>query len=389
MSQPSVKSSESLSPTPLNPVLQGVLSHLDIDLEAELSQYRRHSRREASASHRPLADKQAHKPLELIAMGAGASSSPATVLQTTSESNPLGLSPATPGPLIPTGNGSVPPATESVTLPSETLPVSTRDPLLPVAITPDHYLQSSEALLKSLDEEQSTEPERSWTDYLLTPLGIGSMLLFLLSCATLGYVVTNTQDPLIARNQVPAPVTPVTSPGELPKAPNLVAQEFVQIDLDTLSKINPQPSTIPVPRASLQPTLPAQPQTLIPPAVSTQPQAHGLNNLADTLIPKPSPRPPATVIQANPVAPSPPPAPASPPSPTTPVASEDGFYYVVINYTGAESLTQAQEMVPDAYIRETSSGAKISMGALGDAASAARLAEELKGAGFNPQYHKF
>ncbi|NJL10351.1 MAG: hypothetical protein HC908_09810 [Calothrix sp. SM1_7_51] len=58
---------------------------------------------------------------------------------------------------------------------------------------PDDYLESSEALLRSLAEEQpqAKKPNKSNNNGLLSPLGIGSMLLLLLASLTLGYVAFN------------------------------------------------------------------------------------------------------------------------------------------------------------------------------------------------------
>ncbi len=57
---------------------------------------------------------------------------------------------------------------------------------------PDDYLESSEALLRSLTEEQpETKKPNNSGDSLLSPLGIGSMLLLLVASLTLGYVVFN------------------------------------------------------------------------------------------------------------------------------------------------------------------------------------------------------
>ena len=55
------------------------------------------------------------------------------------------------------------------------------------------YLESSAALRRSLTAEQpqTRRPSNSSSDSLLSPLGIGSMLLLLMASLTLGYIVFN------------------------------------------------------------------------------------------------------------------------------------------------------------------------------------------------------
>ncbi|NEP46861.1 MAG: hypothetical protein F6K35_49835 [Okeania sp. SIO2H7] len=73
----------------------------------------------------------------------------------------------------------------------------------------------------------------------------------------------------------------------------------------------------------------------------------------------------------------------------TPIQSPDGWFYVVKEYAGENSLDQAREIVPDAYIRQTTDGPKIQMGALLDAESAKRLLKELEEQGISAQYYEF
>lgn len=251
------------------------------------------------------------------------------------------------------------------------------------------YLESSEKLVKSLDERptRSRRRQRSGVASLFTPVGMGSMLLFLASCLTLGYVVlspsgmeslglnrwfkfnaggTNSED--AAETTIEA-VEP---------QPNLANREFVDLDLNTLSNINPSPT--PIPSATTQPSTPAPNNNLTPP--STLPSGPGMNNLTNELIP-------------DPVAPTPKPAPQVTPKPATgaatkpktePIEAQDGFYYVVTTYNGERSLDKAREVVPDAYVREFETGVKIQMGALDTPASAQLLAEELRVQGISIQY---
>ncbi|NJN48864.1 MAG: hypothetical protein HC805_02515 [Alkalinema sp. RL_2_19] len=57
---------------------------------------------------------------------------------------------------------------------------------------PHDYLESSEELLRSLAEEEATvAAERNVLEGLLTPFGVGSMLLMLLGSGMFGYLIMN------------------------------------------------------------------------------------------------------------------------------------------------------------------------------------------------------
>ncbi|MCW5314534.1 hypothetical protein GTQ43_12155 [Nostoc sp. KVJ3] len=234
---------------------------------------------------------------------------------------------------------------------------------------PDDYLESSEALLRSLTEEQSeTKTPSNSSDSLLSPLGIGSMLLLLLASLTLGYVVFNPKGlsqwnlaNLFNRNSSPTPENteqvgsnvqpqqiqpPSTS---IPKYPNLATQEFPEVrdpnDVvglepkvqPTLAVVpnpvvpqnpaNPQ-AVLPVPNTALKPTNPIA-SAPVPTTVQTLP----LLNLPPTSTTKTSPKPIATPPKAN--------AEIKP--------GTDGFYHIVIDNKGAV-LDSARQVVPDAYL---------------------------------------
>ncbi|MEG5163928.1 SPOR domain-containing protein [Microcoleus sp. AT3-A2] len=393
------------SSTPINPALQAVLGSLDVNLEAELTTYRRHRRRaEQWVSPSVRTGKQTATTEQQLAQNLA----PETAEETQQPlSLPLSLA-GTQGdaPLVTTRGGTK---------------------LSSSALAPNKYLESSEKLIESLDESKA-EPtvERSLAASLLTPLGLSSMLLFLLSCTALGYAVMYPSNlvKMAGLNRLldrtsPSPSdspvstsTSATSTKELPKAPNLVSKEFVELDLSTLSNVKPTVSPIPSPspKASIPPTPPAPPgpsgAVPIPTEDGNPPRGReqGLNNLSTALLPTPSPSAaqPVPALPTLPPTPSPAqPAAASPaaasPAAASPAAASplgrparaaDGFYYVVTDYTDEKSLQQARTVVPDAYVRNFSKGVKIQMGALSDAASAERLAKELQEKGMKPQYYQ-
>jgi len=398
------------SSTPIKPALQAVLGSLDVNLEAELTTYRRHRRRaEQWVSPSVRTGKQTATTEQQLAQNLV----PETAEETQQPlSLPLSLA-GTQGdaPLATTRGGTK---------------------LSSSALAPNKYLESSEKLIESLDESKA-EPtvERSLAASLLTPLGLSSMLLFLLSCTALGYAVMYPSNLVkmaglnrfLDRSAPSSSDSPAstsisdTSTKELPKAPNLVSKEFVELDLSTLSNVKPTVSPIPSPspKASIPPTPPAPPGPSgvvpIPTEDGNPPRGReqGLNNLSTALLPTPSPSAaqpvptlptlPPTPSPAQPAATSPATAPPAAASPATaspaaasplgrPARAADGFYYVVTDYTDEKSLQQARKAVPDAYVRNFSKGVKIQMGALNDPASAERLVKELQEKGVKPQYYQ-
>ncbi|WP_413175119.1 hypothetical protein [Anabaena azotica] len=203
---------------------------------------------------------------------------------------------------------------------------------------PDDYLESSEALLRSLKEE-AAEPKKlsASSDSLISPVGIGSMLLLLLASLTLGYVVfnpktlpqlnlgklfnggssTNTENTAITESNVLPIAQPEITP--IPKRPNLAAREFPQVrdpnDVVGLKpKVRATPTEIPQPIAVSTPKNPVVPVD----SVSTAP------------IPKPTQTLSAVNAEIKP--------------------SADGFYYLIADNQGDSALAAAKRVVPDAYL---------------------------------------
>ena len=219
---------------------------------------------------------------------------------------------------------------------------------------PDDYLESSEALLRSLTDEQSqTKKPSNSNDSLLSPLGIGSMLLLLVASMTLGYVVLNPKSlpqlnfgklfngnsPPSAENAASVENNPQSQESQpqpeltpIPKYPNLAAKEFPQLkdpnDVVGLQpKIQPTPTTLPNPIFTQTP--------VNPPVVNPLPQTQ----------PLPPVMPPISQLQPTPVPTITPPKAIAQ---ITPAA--DGFYHIVTDNQDNGSLTAARKVVPDAYL---------------------------------------
>lgn len=297
--------------------------------------------------------------------------------------------------------------------------------------SPNDYLESTEELLQSIAEESPdlrVERESSLLNSLLTPLGIGSMVLLLLSSATLGYVIMhpssldllnppeNTIDGKAASG---ASATPFASP-LIPDSPNLAAEEFVDLNVDNLSTI---PGTSSSKAGSGSAALGSQGRSPLP----TTPQASPLpdsnpqqspsgssRNVENAPEPEavapteveaapPAPEPEATVSEpeSTPEAAAPSTLPAiDPPTPAPETASPDvttaaaatgapdGTYYVVTPYNGDPSLEQARQAVPQAYVRNFETGASVQLGVFSSAENAQELVQELEAKGIAAEVYQ-
>ncbi|MFE1744663.1 hypothetical protein [Coleofasciculus sp. H7-2] len=439
----SVESSTRSSPAqPINPALQAALGSLDVQLEEELSRYRRErGGRGASPAPRMNHDRVRHKPIDLISVSATGGRN-----QSAAPAQP----PSAPPPPPP---ASVPPQAENLegkgvetTIQNETwytppAPASSFDLSAPSAelatvampphepawhpepaanppefvnptsthVPPNDYLESSEQLLRSLVEEEASTPrrsERSFLDSLLTPLGVGSLLLLLFSTATLGYLVTNpgslsylgldrfgeSGTPTVAQSPTPAttPTTNAPAAGSEPSGPNLATDEFVDVNLDTLSTL---PSSSPAPRSNVA----GLPKTQVAvPTIAPLPSSSTPGNSSPGLplarqsgsVPLPG-LPPAATVPVKPASPLPglpqrlpSVQPSLKPSPTaTPAPNPQGFYYVFVKYDGESSLQQARKIVPDAYL--SPEGTQIYLGAFKKESQAQTLVKELQKQGIS------
>ncbi|MEW6493458.1 MAG: hypothetical protein AB1589_13275, partial [Cyanobacteriota bacterium] len=226
---------ESSASTPsnlsINAMLQAALGSLDVQLEDELARYRRQRTGHPVMSPRGLGRNQIRKPLDLIAVDKGGKKTktqPALGMSTAPQiSFPLFMMKSAPTatsaqetndePLAQTGQQQ-PPSLATAQTPSSLVAPSGVNTeaenladsqqltsfeqsteheggLVPFAATqdqPEDYLESSEQLLRSLAEEtKEPAPKKRFAERFLTPLGVGSLLLLLLSSATLVYIFKN------------------------------------------------------------------------------------------------------------------------------------------------------------------------------------------------------
>jgi len=139
----------------------------------------------------------------------------------------------------------------------------------------DGYLESSEELLRSLaQEEADAESERSGLENLMTPFGIGSMLLLLWVSGMFGYLVMNPATfasigSILSRLfQSPSPIaTSVENAAPSPTTTSVIptGSEFTDLSLNTLAVMGTQnnqsglpslPGLLPLGKSSNRPVTP-------------------------------------------------------------------------------------------------------------------------------------
>ncbi len=309
---------------------------------------------------------------------------------------------------------------------------------------PNDYLESSEELLRSLaQEEAGAEQERSSIESLLTPLGIGSMMLMLIGSGMFGYLIMNPSTLTALGSAASRLVSGVKMPQSAPLAPVAVAvngevptnsDEFADLSLNNLVVMGTQGEgsgllKIPAPIAPKTVSNPSGLMTVIPgnkagapivipgslnqpisqfkgpaanplqkdavqqrttPPIAVQPPARrpSLYRPVQPQRQAPAYRTPVRTIQM-PQTMQLPPAPSTPtaiPSAASeaPIAPPTPQYRVEIPYTGDTALEKAQKSDPGAYFKNGENGAVIQMGESYSSREAADAkAQQLKQQGFD------
>ncbi|WP_174764068.1 hypothetical protein [Anabaena sp. UHCC 0253] len=205
---------------------------------------------------------------------------------------------------------------------------------------PDDYLESSEALLRSLTAEKTKIPTSPYSrDSVLSPVGIGSMLLLLLASLALGYVVLNPKnlpqlnlskllnsDSLPTAENTEIPPSNESSVTPIAKYPNLATQEFRQVrdpkDIVGLTpKVRPTPQITSTPLAIQPPIKPISPLPTLPPLPS---------RVLSTPLPMPTSASLPPIEDVKP--------------------SANGYYYIIADHQGDQTLAAARQVVSDAYL---------------------------------------
>lgn len=279
--------------------------------------------------------------------------------------------------------------------------------------------EGSAVSLSGLSTTSSQEGEE--TQRKFTALGVGSVLLFLAATATLGYVLVNPEslgqlglERFFGGETASEPGDSETSPESasesasrgtgLPTSPDLAAEEFIQLDLSTLSSLDPEtrsPLVTPPPAPQEAPQ-PSPETTATPPTASegAEPAENSLDNISALLTPESTgageseetSETPASENQdaeeANAEAATPDQA-SGPPPRIDRDRNYSGFIFVVVDYNDQVSrLEQVREVVPDAYLREFPDGVKVQVGAFDDTQTAQGLVNRLGEDGISAQVYE-
>ncbi|MBD2357691.1 hypothetical protein H6G41_24285 [Tolypothrix sp. FACHB-123] len=385
MSQhPRINSDAQLSKTPsLKPVLAAALASLEVQLDQELARYRRTRNNSRLANSARVISYVGSSPQAIAAaileQSQAAETKPSISPSVTSDtpaieaiadptelegmdhlllsSTPEVIQTPPPPPPTPTN------PTSSIILTGQEHQEEKSLKTDETPIQPEDYLESSEALLRSFtDDEPPKKKPSSANDGLLSPLGIGSMLLLLVASLTLGYVIFNpkglTQFNIsklfnpksstptetttgTAENSQPQP-EPVLTP--IPKYPNLATKEFPEVN-DPNDIVGLKPKTQESPRTLPNP-VPVQPLAppVQPPTELSPPQA--VNPLAVAPSPQIQPLTPNNNV---PVTSNSPTSSQTLPNPQL-KPSADGFYHVVIDNESDRSFGSVRRVIPDAYL---------------------------------------
>jgi len=345
-------------PSTLHPVLKAALGCMDVQLEDELARYRRR-RAEERAQTGPAPATAPAPASETATIPPGRFANAAVATATASDANDIADFTRQPRP----SSAAAPAAASSA---------------------PEDDLESTKQLRRNLPApEPAASPLPSWRDRLLTPLGVGSLLVLGASGLLLGsaLLAPESLDRLASRwlpGDRPEPEATTDAQASSDAASsldlegsNVAGDEFDPLDLDALSTVETGPET---PEARPEPN----PTDAEPPQIRAEgvPGAELPGRESDLTTALLSPSPAAT--------------PEASPSPTPNLADDpavanaapgpaegDRFYYVVASYGGEASLRQARNIVPEAYLRRFPQGVQIQMGAFASEADAEALIERL------------
>lgn len=403
--EPSTPSSPAIA---LHPVLSLTLANLDIQLEDELVRYRR-QRASAGCAVPQSKRKQPSQQLDLIAVAATSDRNSANAAQPTPalEERLIGvaeqmIAPDTYKP-IPAFTASPQPFEAAIALRTPPKPLtqdgsadqSSLDAegndahALAHAANPnlDDYLESSEELLRSLaDEQAEVQAERNFMQSLLTPLGLGSMLLLLLSSAMFGYVIMNPSSLgwLAVKQNGYADAPSGQTPGQAvlaPPQPDLAKRELPDLNLSNLGTVNVSPGVpskaSPVPSSQTAATPNSKP-TVAAAKAASQPSSE--SSAASTQAPtpavtssspsrpyvRPAALPPTVSSRSAPIG-TPARSVQTAPAPSAPAStvrsrsgSADAYQYKVgVPFENDQTLENAKKVVPDAFVRTLPDGRTI------------------------------
>jgi hypothetical protein len=306
-----------------NPVLKAALSSLDLDLESELSRYRKLKKKNSLNSD--------YKP-----------STPQVIpLESLDLTDIVGLVHQTDHDLK-----------------------TTNRPISP----PDDYLESSVRLLQSLaNNDRLGDPERILLNPVKTPWGISSLLMLCLGCILLGSAfipqsiwakVPWVKNLVITDSNIPI------SPPEKPQISRVKESDFFNLNLNNLStlkvKTNDKPAIKPEEKEAppLETVIENKPQPTPNQDLATAILSPVLNQVT------PQRSPEADTFNAT--------------SSISSAQLNNNYYYVFSEYKGDQTLATAKQVIKDAYLVQFPTGKRIQFGAFVNQNDAKNLVDRLK-----------
>ena len=312
----------------LSSPLQAVLGSLNVNLEAELSRYRRNRLRAGSASGTSLTE------LEEAAFDLTTVDS--TIDDITASAS---VAPVTPPPL-PRNRKLFPDESARTAIASAPNPST------------NGYLASSEKLIESLSEAPPmSEPVAPTAQHQRRTVSLlaGAALGLLGLAAGLGasYLLSNPQvAQQLASGDSDGQILAATEEEPFtPPGPDLSAQEFVNLELGNLSSLT-------MPQAPLDPQTAPASQPLPPIENESSEPGESLPNEAQ-----------AVAIPAG------------------------SNYYVTVPFTTEQGLLDIRQSVDEAFVRQFLDGTRIQLAAFDNLDSAQQFIEELKGQGVTAQVY--
>jgi hypothetical protein len=227
-------------------------------------------------------------------------------------------------------------------------------------VPPNDYFESSENLLRSLEEsEQLDSQTQQQSDSLLWPVMVGAFLALFVAGGAFAYLILYPHFSSPTSQQSRVRLNPLNA-ARLPMTPNLAVSEFQ--DFKTVSLASLSSGSIPAYSTSQGSV------TVHNAAIANQ------GGIASSL----QSAPPAMTW------------PGFSPTPTTAPSSKrkSSFYYVVLPQSDPDTLAQVQQIVPDAFLDQFGEETQIQLGAFYEDTQAQVLVQELQQYGLSAQIYR-
>lgn len=362
--------------------LQAALGCLDLSLESELALYRRHRLQSdemdsslESATSALLLGASADSSIDSVALDTAPVISPPLAEEGSPVSVPSDLTFTEPQPSEPSASTPDPTSEEAI---SE---VQARD------IAVDRALDRTDGDLMTLayleEEEPETLPEPYSAEITAEPEAFERFLdpsiedYLESSEALLKHLDDSTIDPLSPSTTPPQKKWTLPLKGSLITVGLVALVGLAWIVLSQWSKLQ-KPQTAPV-----APTAPSQ--TMSPGGGSPAPAGTGIPSVRPSSPTTPGANTPSPTVQAVPGQSNASPTAAPSPSASVSPSAQNGakYYVVVAPYQDSGSLEKARELVPDAFIDNKGGQSRIQLAQLDDLQQAQQFVNDLKKRGFS------